>query len=300
MPLTVIPEAANLKKVYSYLDKDKDPVKQTRLAFGCVTPPQGFAVPTCRINVVPSGTGMPPGAAAGKLGIKSPVPKYRATLSVLQAANPGTNTACYLTTGVYETNWTFLAQDYKAGVIQALKGEAPEAKLPSYLIPWENPSQKRVYLIMPADLAPLNAGAEREHCSDFIHAFNISLQAVHAAFQKMAAAPPLDGYWSEGDARRAMERKVEEQLPPALRPIVFDPAKLAEKFKSLQQKSRDGRDGLTYHSFGLELLSEPPPNLGPVQYLTGAPRPEAGRVYMRFTRGTTQIGVFPSSSVIQL
>jgi hypothetical protein len=300
MPLTVIPEAATLKKVYSSLDKVKDPAKQTTLAFGSVTPPQGFVVPSCQINVVPSGTGTPPAAAAGRMGIRSPVPKYRATLSLVQAASPGTNTACYLTTGVYETNFTFLAKEYKTGVIQALKGEAPRANLPSYLSPWENPSQKRVYLVMPADLAPLNAGAEREHCSDFIHAYNISLQAVHAAFQKMAAAPPLDGYWSEGDAKRAMERKVEEQLHPALKPIAFDPVKLAEKFKNLQQKSRDGRDGMTYHSFGLELLSEAPPNLGPVNYLTENPRPEAGRVYMRFTRGTTQIGVFPSSSVIQL
>jgi hypothetical protein len=299
MPLTVIPEAANLKKVYSSLDKDKDPAKQTTLAFGSVTPPQGFVVPSCQINVVPSGTGTPPAAAAGRMGIRSPVPKYRATLSLVHAASPGTNTACYLTTGVYETNFTFLAKEYKTGVIQALKGEAPKANLPSYLSPWENPSQKRVYLVMPEELAPLNAWAEREHCSDFIHAYNITLQAVQAAFQKMAGTP-LDGYWSAGDAKRAMERKVEEQLPPALRPFALDPARLAEKFKNMQEKSRTGRDGMGYHSFGLEVLSEAPPNLGPAHYLAAGPRPEAGRVYMRFTRGTTQIGVFPSSSVIQL
>lgn len=297
MPLTVIPLPKTLRQVYESLGKK--PAEETTLAFGSVAPPQAYIVPSCQINAVPSGSGTPPAAAAGRMGIRSPVTKYRATLLRVQAANPGTNTAVYLTTGVYETNFTFRAEEYKSGVIQALKGEAPEARLPSYLSPWENPTQRRVYLIMPKELAPLNASAEREHCSDFIHAYNISLQAVDAAFQKVAGTP-LDGYWSDGDARRAMERKVEEQLPPALRPIAFDPARLAEKFKNLQEKSRTGRDGMGYHSFGLELLSEAPRGLGPVNYLTGGPRPEAGRIYMCFTRGTTQIGVFPSSSVIKL
>jgi len=297
MPLTVIPLPATLRQVY--LSLGKDPATETTLAFGSVTPPQAYAVPTCQINVGPSGTGTPPAAAAARLGIRSAITKYRVTLTRLRAASPGTNTAVYLNTGVYETNFTFDAESYREGGLQALQGNAPEAGPASYFSPWKNGTQKRVYLIMPEELAPLNAWAEREHCSDFIHAYNITLGAVDAAFQKMIATP-LDGYWSIEDARRAMERKVEEELPPALKPIAFHPARLTEKFKTLQEKSRTGRDGMGYHSFGIEVLAEAPRNVGPVSYLTGRPRQEAGRIYMRFTRGTTQIGVFPSSSVIKL
>ncbi len=297
MGLTAIPLPATLREVY--LAQGKDPATEATLAFGNVTPPQGFIVPTCQIDVAPSGMGIPPGPAAERLGIRSPVTKYRVTLTRLRAASAGTNTAVYLNTGVYETNFTFDGEAHKMGVIEALKGEAPQSGPASYFSPWKNGTQNRVYLIMPQELAPYNAWAEREHCTDFIHAYNICLGAVDAALQKMMGMP-LDGYWSMEDARRAMERKVEEELPPALKPIAFHPARLFQGFISLYEKSRTGRDGMGYHTFGVEVLREAPGNLGPVSYLTGRPRGESGRIYMRFTRGTTQIGVFPSSSVIKL
>jgi hypothetical protein len=297
MALTIIPTPATLEQVYRSLRKN--PATDLTFAFGTVTPPQGFIVPTCQINTAPSGIGPVPPAAAARLGIPSRAQKYAAKLARLQKADPGSNTAVYLTSGVYETNWTFLAKDHKEGVIQALRDGTAPGRLASYFSPWKDATQKRVYLIMPEELAPLNAAAEREHCSDFIHAYNISLGAVDVAFQTLNGAATID-CMSTQEATRAMERKVEERVHPALASIALVPNGLAKKFSDLQEKSRTGRDGRGYHSFGLELLSEPPRNLRPVTYLTGAPRPEAGKIYLIFTRGTTQIGVFPSSAIITL
>ena len=297
MALTVIPTPATLAQVYHSLGKN--PTTDTTFAFGNVTPPRGFTIPTCQINTTPSGIGPVPNAAAARLGIPSSAQKYMARLARLQRADPGSNTAVYLTSGVYETNWTFLDQDYKEAVIQDLRDGTAPGGLSSYFTRWTNPTQKRIYLIMPDDLSPLNAAAEREHCSDFIHAYNISLGAVDAAFQALSATPTSE-FMSVQDARRAMELKVEQRLHPALASAAFLPNALAKKFTDLQEKSRTGRDGKGYHSFGLELLAEPPKNLQKINYLTGAPRQEVGKIFLRFTRGATQIGKYPSSAIITL
>jgi hypothetical protein len=296
MALTVIPTPATLAQVY--LAQGKNPATETTLAFGNVTPPSNFVVPTCQFNPVLSGMKAPPAAAAARLGIQSTIPKYKVSLKRVRPANPGTNTAVYLKAGVYETNWTFDERGHMQGVKEALQDGMPRG-LVNYCSPWQNATQKRVYLVMPNELEDLNAWAEREHCSDFIYAYNITLGAVDTVFQRLDGKTS-DEHWSRLDAERAMERQVQSLLHPTLGPIACDPNKFTDKFNSLLEKSRTGRDGKGYHSFGVELLREPPHNLGPITYLTGVPRQEAGRVYFRFTRGTTQIGVFPSSAVMTL
>lgn len=296
MALTVIPTPATLAEVYRV--QGKNPAKETSIVSGNVTPPNNFLVPTCQFNSVLAGMKAPPAAAAARLGIQSTIPKYKVSLQRIQPANPGTNTAVYLKAGVYETNWTFDVRGHMQGVKEALVDGMPRGAM-NYCMPWENAAQNRVFLIMPKELEDLNSGAEREHCSDFIYAYNITLGAVDKVFQQLNGKTS-DEHWSRLDAERAMEKQVASLLDRTLGPVACDPRKLADKFNSLLEKSRTGRDGKGYHSFGIEVLSETPRNLGPIMYLTGGPRQETSRVYLRFTRGTTQIGVFPSSAVMTL
>jgi len=296
MALTAIPTPATLAQIY--VAQGKNPAAETSIVSGNVTPPTNFVAPTCQFNCVLTGMKAPPAAAARRLGTPSRMQTYKVTFQRLQPANPGTNTAVYLKAGVYETNWTFDENCHRQGVKEALVDGMPRGLI-NYCSPWQNASQKRVYLVMPKELENQNAGAEREHCSDFIYAYKITLDAVDAVFQKLNGKSS-DEHWSRLDAQHAMEKQVESQLPSALGPVACAPNKLVDTFNKLLEKSRTGRDGKAYHSFGVELISELPHNLGPITYLTGTPRQEGGRVYLCFTCGTTQIGVFPSSAVMTL
>ena len=219
----------------------------------------------------------------------------------IRQATQGSNTAVYLTSGIYETNFTFDDAGYKQGLkdvggdVEAVRYLANPA---NYLIPWKNAAQIRVYFVMPNELKLTNQAAEREHCDDFIHAYNICLKAVNDCFSTLNRTT-LDGYVSPEDARQAMIRRVGEQLHPALRPVACDVNKLKTKFDQLLQKSRDGRDGKGWHSFGIKTIPKPPANL-PVSYLTGKARPQAGKCYLQFTSAQTQINIHPSASVITL
>jgi hypothetical protein len=289
MALTAQPRPANLSEVYIALHND--PATSTYIASGSVTEPQNYVVPRCQINAVPSGV-VPP-AAASRLGVKSSQQKFRVSLMPGIRANPGMNMAVYLTSGIYETNFTFDDQGYAADENPAFRNPA------NYLSRWENQKQKRVYFVMPSELTPSNEGAEREHCNDFILAYQLTLHAVDAAFQSLIRVT-MDGFLSMKEATDAMIKRVGETLAPPLRPIACDPVKLDEKFKNVLQKSRDGRDGKGWHSFGLEVIDQPPQNLGNAIYLTGKQRQESGRVYLKFTRGQTQINMHPSQEVITL
>lgn len=287
MALTTRPQPADLRQVFSALGMD--PATATFIASGNVTEPRGYVVPRCQINVVPSGT--VPMAAAARLGVRSSQMGYRVTLLHTQRASPGTNTAVFLTRGVYETNFTFDAEGFAAQ--RDVKNPA------NHLERWTNPEQNRVYFVMPEELSPLNESAEREHCLDFIHAYELTLQAVDSAFQALNRTT-MEGYLSMQEAREAMIKRVGESLAPALRAIACDPGRLEGKFKDLLRQSRDGRDGRGWHSFGVEFLDQPPRVHPGISYLTGAQRPESGRVYLGFTRGQTQINMHPSNEVIRL
>jgi len=100
---------------------------------------------------------------------------------------------------------------------------------------------------------------------------------VDAVFQRLNGKTS-DEQWSRLDAERAMEKQAAARPPPALGSIACDPNKLTDKFSTSLEKSRTGRDGKGDHSFGIELISEPPRNLWVITYLTEAPRQEAGEV----------------------
>lgn len=298
MPLTTNPLAANLRDIYN--SQGRNPATCTFIASGNVTEPTGFVLPTCLINPSPSGNAAVPSAAAHRLGVRT-VPKYKVNLMHTNQAMPGSNNAVYLTSGIYETNFTFNVDGYRQGLQDAGKDVDAQRYLANpanYLELWENMNQVRVYFVMPDDLAPTNMAAEQEHCKDFIHAYEICLKAVNDRFSALNGTT-LDGYVSAEDARQAMIRRVGEQLHPALRPLACDVNKLNAKFKELLQKSRDGRDGRGWHSFGIKIITNPPDNLS-VSYLTGQPREENGKLYVQFTLGQTQINIHPSASVITL
>jgi hypothetical protein len=283
MPLTEQPRSANLREVYAELKFD--PATATYIASGSVTAPQNYVVPRCQINVLRSGV-VPP-AAAGRLGVPSGS-KYKVSLTHITRANPGTNTAVYLTSGIYETNYTIDEGGYAADRITGNPA--------NYLSPWKDPKQKRVYFVMPEELAPINASAEREHCQDFVLAYQLTLKAVDDVFQSLSTVT-MDGYLSMQEAKDAMIRRVGETLALPLRPIACDPTALDSMFKRLLQKSRDGRDGKGWHSFGIEVVDLSQSRTD-VVYLTGKQRQESGRIYVRFTRGQTQINLHPSREVI--
>jgi len=302
MALTTNPIAANLSQVYT--SQGKNPATCTFIASGNVNPPTGYVVPTCQIS--PSAHSgpllaahrRPPLLAAHRPGIRT-VAKYRVKLMHTRQATQGSNTAVYLTSGIYETNYTFDRAEYKQGVKgYESGGDEGLANPANYLVPWKNAKQIRVYFVMPNELAPTNRDAEREHCNDFIHAYKICLKAVDDRFRALNGTT-LDGYVSAEEAKQAMISLVGEKLHPALRPLACDVNKLKAKFEQLLQKSRDGRDGKGWHSFGIKIISKPPAKL-PVSYLTGKRRQEKGRLYVQFTKGQTQINIHSSASVMTL
>lgn len=287
MALTTNPVAANLSQVYT--SQGKNPATCTFIASGNVNPPTGYVVPTCQIS--PLKNRFLPRSVS-----------YSVKLLHTQQAKEGSNTAVYLTSGIYETNYTFNHADYQEGLQDAggddVKAGMGLANPANYLVPWKNANQIRVYFVMPNELAPRNRDAEREHCNDFIHAYKICLKAVNDRFRALSGTT-LDGYVSAEKAKQAMISRVGEKLHPALKPLACDVNKLKAKFEELLQKSRDGRDGRGWHSFGIKIITKPPAKLR-VSYLTGKPRQEAGRLYVQFTKGQTQINIHSSASVMTL
>lgn len=286
MPLATQPVPGTLVQICRA--QGWDPDNPPMLPSGCVTPPRAYRVPRCQINVVPAGP--VPAAAAARLGVPSSAQRFRASLTLATPADPGLNVALYLNTGVYETNYTFDFENYA-------EINDPTIQLGGFLTRWTGPTQPRVFVIMPAKLAPANAAAEKEHCTDFIRAYDLTLGAVSRAMQALAGVA-VEGSLSIVEARQAMERRLAESLPPALRAIACDPVRLESKFKALVDMSRDGRDVMRYHSFGMVRVEAAPPL--PMVYMDGAPRPAKGRVYLQYTAGSTQIGVHPSERVIHL
>jgi len=295
MALTTNPVAANLSQVYT--SQGKIPATCDDIASGNVNPPTGYVVPTCQIS--PSAHSGPL-LAAHRPGVRTAA-KYRVKLMHTRQATQGSNTAVYLTSGIYETNFTFDHADYQQGLqdamgdVEAGRGLANPA---NYLRTWKNAKQIRVYFVMPNELAPTNRDAEREHCNDFIHAYKICLKAVDDRFRELNGTT-LEGYVSAEDARQAMIKRVGEKLHPELRPVACDVNKLKAKFEQFLKKSRDGRDGKGWHSFGIKIIRKPPAKL-PVSYLTGKRRQEKGRLYVQFTKGQTQINIHSSASVMTL
>ena len=284
MPLTRDPRPVDLASVYTELKMN--PAKDTYIASGNVTEPQNYVLPRCQINAIPSGT--VPAAAAGRLGIPSSTRKYKVTLIHITRASQGTNSAVYLTNGIYETNFTLDAKEFAA--------DRDTRNPANYLSPWEKPTNPRVYFVMPGELAPLNKAAEREHCMDFIQAYKMTLEAVDAVFHSLNGVT-MDGFSSINKAKEAMLKRVGETLAPPLRPVACNSAALNDMFKRLLRKSHDGRDGMGWHSFGVEVVDlAPAPRK--IVYLTGKPRGESGRIFLKFTKGQTQINLHPSERVI--
>jgi hypothetical protein len=202
----------------------------------------------------------------------------------------------YLGAGVYETNYTFDLRHYEKEVKEEMKAAGIDATA-SYLSPWQEPSQPRVYLIMPEDIAELNKKAETEHCNDFMRAYQLTLKKIEDVIIELSNAN-VGRHNTPLLSRVALEAQMRQHLPLQLQDAMLNPHLCGERYLQLCKKSREERDDKDWHSFGLEYIG---PNFNPsaVEYLTGAPRQEKGRLYLRYTKGKTEIGFHPSEIIIR-
>ena len=294
------PTPCNLADLY--IMDGASPATATSTDAGLTSDPEHFVVPAWQIN--PTRTAEAHGAAVrqsyyAKVGVLQPgiaprgasAEQYNAPLMVTRHANEGNNRSIYLAEGVYETNSTINLKLYKQS----------GGRIGSWFEPCDKPTQPRVYLVMPHDIADLNRQAETEHCADFLRAYELTLGALEDALAQAAAAP-LPSSASADLARTARLNQLQHFLPAGLAGVAQKPDLCAQKYKELIEKSRlrdqPRDDSGGWHDFGLEFLDG---DFQPkdVHYLTGNPRPENGRIYLRYTRGDTQIGTHTSASIIK-
>ena len=225
--------------------------------------------------------------------------EYLPKLIVTRRANEGNNTSIYVQEGVYETNYTFNEAEYwKAkedpGMAKYISNAA------NWLARWQNASQPRVYFVMPSEIATLNQQAEAEHCSDFILAYELSLGALQVALDKVATT--LGPLPSVQLARAAVIDRLRDALPMGLRDIAENIDLCGKKFVDLCEKSKI-RDSNQWHTWGLEYLGAGVKSFSSwttekINYLTGKPRAEKSRIFLRYTQGQAQVGRHPSASII--
>ena len=138
-------------------------------------------------------------------------------VDVKRSAAEGNNHSYYLTEGVYETNYAFSIRGYQQAQKEAAQGDSLAVmslgNLANFLEPYANERQSRVYLVMPRNISELNRQAEKEHCMDFVHAYDLTVGAMQAALQQVR---DTDVGWFDSPlaARQAIEAELRRLLPP--------------------------------------------------------------------------------------
>lgn len=215
-----------------------------------------------------------------RMGIPSPPPPVvaRAHYNVTRAAAPGNNVSLYLRGGIYETNFTLGDENIDKSI------ENWRQRIVGFFTGWEeHPEYPRVYIYMPDDTAALSRAAEQEHLDDMWHAWTLTFGVVANALNATGSGR------NEPEARSAAEAAFTSALPVKLRNLGSNMESWKNKFLELCVKTRD-RDIRGDHSMGLELVArEDVPAPDNVTYLTGGPRDENGRVYLRVYRGTARV-----------
>ncbi len=215
--------------------------------------------------------------------------QFTAKLVITKKAEQGSNTSVYLAAGIYETNSSL----YLKGV----QAENPES-VGSNLEQFGPRSSNRVYLHMPADLADLNRQAELEHCDDLHYAYQQTLGAFEAALTETARLAVTKT--TEAEARDGVLAHLRDALPQARRHLGTDPAAWLEEYQRLCAQTAT-RDSEGWHNFGLESADAAaiPGSANPT-YLTGKSRDDVKvkRIFLRFTKGSTEIGIHSSAQVI--
>jgi hypothetical protein len=250
-----------------------DPASGFSIHAGNTTRPNNAITPAYEIDVVPAGA------------------QFTASVVMQQRAAEGTNDSFYLRAGVFETNRTL-----DVGMLEADRKSGNVARMASYLGRFENRSANRVYFSMPDDMAERNRRAEVEHCNDLIHAYRQTLGALDAALTTIA---PVNAP-TQGEAGERIAAAIRNALPRDRVHLGINPAVWRQEYERLCDRTRF-RDDQGWHSFGLELVdAQDVRGRDDPSYLTGGRRDDAGFPirYLRFTTGTTQIGVHPSDQVV--
>jgi hypothetical protein len=254
----------------------------------------GSPVDLERIQTEVYGKGQPTGLAAGvtpppknsraphyKIDFVSDQGGHRARLRLTQNAWSGTNICEYLTTGVYHTNRFYNASDHQqfgGGVSNYLETTNPSGRL------------AKCYFVMPADIAQLNKQAEEEHAHDYIFAYVLTLGKIQGILENVGKRE-YGPYPTRDKARQALEEDIREQIQAweGFRDLSLNMTTWKKKFEELCKGSKK-RDTNNWHSWGLELITDP-------QRLPSS-LPDPNGVYMRYTKGTTEVGTHPSDEII--
>lgn len=251
----------------------EDPATSMAGRTGNTTHPQNARPPGYDIDVEPAGT------------------QFRARLVVTAMPYEGDSTSHYLRAGIYETNLSFDGTEYAAQG----QGDATNC-----LVPFPTPeiARRRVYYVMPAAIAESNRQAELEHCGDHLYAYQQTLEFVHDVLQRVAHSQPAVAA-SAAAARAIIQCRLLAEIPEARRRLGVDIQNWSNEFERLCDRSGD-RDRQRWHTFGLQPINPGADTAGEVTYLTGALRDDGvGRVYVRFTPGTTEIGTHTTATIIQ-
>lgn len=298
MALTRTATAATLRDVYEHSRPTGtvfDAATVVGYQAGSTAPPAGFTLPAFSVvySVDPAAQGAHLRARYyGKLNIPPPQPsppRYYATLVKTASAGEGNNSSIYVGVGVYDTNYAFQEGDYRE-----FDGRPEQAA--NFMARWTS-GKPRVFFVMPETIALANKAAEEEHCSDFIRAYDLTLGVADAALTAMNGQR-FGPCASQVDALAAVTAAFKARVPEPLRSLGMDMAKWGEKYLELADKSRR-RDRSNWHSWGLELITTAGDHTSwPHELLTGLERPDGGRVYVRYTAGTSQVALHSSASII--
>ncbi|PYP93803.1 MAG: hypothetical protein DMG65_00055 [Candidatus Angelobacter sp. Gp1-AA117] len=280
-----------------YRSDNNNPATHTGLDIATTSGPAGYTVPAYNIAIqrrIPQGFFNRLHRAMSSITMGDDPYEVYARLVITRNADQGQNDSVYLGGGLYETNMSFNEGTYNTMQLQMPGGVNNAA---NSLSGWSN-GQNRVYVLMPPQIAGQNKRAEEEHLADFIYAYDRTLGLAQQALSAIAGRDfgPFD---SEDEARQAVRAAFLNRVPQPLRRLGMDMVQWGNEYDRLCQKSMTERDGRRWHSFGLERIRRDQiGNQIQVTYLTGTPRQENGRVYLRMTAGSTQIGQHPPSQVI--
>ena len=280
-----------------YRSDNNDPAIHTGLDIATTSEPAQYTVPAFNITIerrTPQGFLNRLGWALSAINRGTDTHEVYARLVLTRNADPGTNTSVYLGAGIYETNMHLDEGTYRA---QEQNNPGGARNTSNSLSGWSG-GKSRVYVVMPAQMAGRNKLAEEEHLRDFIYAYDRTLRVCQHALEAIRGTN-FGPHESEEDAREALLEAFLNRVPRPLRRLGMDMNQWGAEYIRLCQKSMSERDGRQWHSFGLERVrrDQLPKQLA-ITYLTGAPRREGGRVYVRMNTGSTQVGQHAPEQVI--
>lgn len=263
-----------------------NPASGTLGAIGYTTDPVNPDPPEYRIHITETGSG-------GNT-------RYFAKLQIMRAPHEGTNASHYLQAGVYETNFSFSAEDF---TFRQYPIAPNRYAISGCLVPYRHNVHgagrpTRVYFVMPVAMANLNRDAEIEHCNDHLYAYQQTLGVLQTALTAVQGTQ-FGPFPTQLAARQAVIAAFLNLVPVARQGLGGNVQNWLQEYLRLCSKSGD-RDGNDYHTFGLHPINPAMVVIGPITYLTGAARDQDNhqKVFLKITQGQTDINNHASATLI--